>query len=348
MNESQCTEVEFHIRNIKIKAIRKKGSQYYYGCEYLSEHDLDINLSEILSITPDEFPENLYISTPTYTKEFDLINHIEAAKKDGVFHLRLRSMFNTEKWDIDIAPLRYINALANEVEKSLKLEDKTDELIDGYLDVEVSSTPIGTETIRKEIVRISEIFNRAHDYVLRSKAIEGISTQFNFPEESRHIYSQYLMYFGQFLEDLGIKAKISLSNEKESTILNIEPIHKDQALQDIRTALSAYLCLTLDEENSLVRASGTQNSEAKTLQLNATINHLKSQLQLQQAISSTQATNIKLLQQYITHSETIKTTESQSKLEPFDGLKITRYRGSFFEIDIPKLASKLKNIFPRK
>ena len=71
-----------------------------------------------------------------------------------------------------------------------------------------------------------------------------VRTYFHFPEETKSSCEQYLLYFGKFLQDLGIEATHSLSEEDGSRVLfSVYPIDEVEALGKIREALAVYLHL---------------------------------------------------------------------------------------------------------
>lgn len=70
-----------------------------------------------------------------------------------------------------------------------------------------------------------------------------IFTQLTFPEELKISCEQYLLYFAQFLKDLGINSTSSLKEEAGKVLFSVTPTDDVEALDKIREALAIYLNL---------------------------------------------------------------------------------------------------------
>ena len=70
---------------------------------------------------------------------------------------------------------------------------------------------------------------------------ERLVTYFSFPPSIRIACEQYLVYFSQFLIDVGINAEADLTSTGGMTLFKVKPKDNEQALNDIRELLSAYL-----------------------------------------------------------------------------------------------------------
>ncbi|PIA66816.1 hypothetical protein [Pseudomonas sediminis] len=342
MHTNPDQELEFRLGKKKILVRKKETSEHYFNCEYLCESSLELDFEDIKTLTPKELHENLYISTFFSNDTFKPANFFEIGKKHEKTNARIGLSFNISNWDYDISPLKFIRTYSEELEKSLTITNSSDKIDDGwfYIDIQITPSILENLTISENISNISKVLKSTQERVLHSLALNGICAQFNFPAPYRHAYSQYLIYFGQFLEDLGIEADVSLKSEEGTTTLQISPHSKTQAIREIHFALTAFLDLPDSASRGLITPRDGWLAEAKFLQLNAAIEHLNSQLKLQQAISNAHAANIQMLKQYIEKAK--HPIESSNHIEPFAGFKITKYKGSFFEIDIPKLAKRLK------
>lgn len=80
--------------------------------------------------------------------------------------------------------------------------------------------------------------------LLKSQTLDkSLLTSFNFPEEIKTFCEQYLFYFAQFLQDLGIKATSDLKEEAGKVLFSVTPTDDVEALDKIREALAVYLNL---------------------------------------------------------------------------------------------------------
>lgn len=81
---------------------------------------------------------------------------------------------------------------------------------------------------------ISLLTNDSKDFFLIS---------FDFPDGIKAPCEQYLLYFGQFLKDLGISATSNLKEEAGKVLFSVAPTDDIEALDKIREALAVYLNL---------------------------------------------------------------------------------------------------------
>ena len=108
---------------------------------------------------------------------------------------------------------------------------------------------------------------------------------FDFPEQVRVSCEQYLIYFSEFLKNIGIDATTDLSHNAGQVLFSVTPISKETALENIKEALFIYLQLPNDFGN--VNFLPLQ-MKPKEQQLIANIQHLNGQLMLSNALAQTQ------------------------------------------------------------
>lgn len=88
---------------------------------------------------------------------------------------------------------------------------------------------------------------RIHDGAVErisNRTIGGqIIKQFDFPESLQTACAQYLLYFSEFLRDLGIGANTKLTQDAGHVLFSITPTDENEALNNIREALDVYLSL---------------------------------------------------------------------------------------------------------
>ncbi len=206
-------------------------------------------------------------------------------------------------------------------------------------------TPIDIELSNASNI-FFELSSSAIENLLSMAGNDVVTSYFRFPEEIKIAASQYLIYFGQFLRDLGIAAATEIKEERYQTFLKIIPESKTQALDEIRNALTAYLNLpgsvTFEHE-------ANSNNDVAVLQLHANVMHLKGQLALSNAVIQVKDAAIELLRltnyQLQQSSSDIKniTGETEDIIKDVVSVKKTSYRG--FEINLPEILRKLKRKF---
>ena len=135
-------------------------------------------------------------------------------------------------------------------------------------------------SIGQEVERCISVVRLAHEKVTAtlSSRVESNSVRlsFNFPEEVRIPCEQYLLYFVQFLRDLGVDATADLRHEAGKVLFAVTPGNKETALDNIRTALQAYLQLP----SSPLDTDSIVEYEIAAQRLAANVDHLKGQVRL--------------------------------------------------------------------
>lgn len=188
-----------------------------------------------------------------------------------------------------------------------------------------------------------EVLNKEYE-------LSGITTLFEFPSEIKSACNQYLMYFAQFLEDLGIRADTSIKEKANEVLFTVIPHDKNQALEVIYEALSAFI---------KVADEGVQSNEYKDdislMQLKSNIFHLKSQLQLAKAVLQSKDATIQALEisNYQLQSIVIQRKNIlQDKIgekeeeEVLGGIAtIKKYEGKGYSINLPEILRRLKRRF---
>ncbi len=102
-------------------------------------------------------------------------------------------------------------------------------------------------TLAEETENNLDQFFRIHQKTLSKLKDEhfkdSLLTSFNFPDKLKISCEQYLLYFAQFLQDLGINATSDLKEEAGKILFSVTPTDDIEALDKIREALAVYLNL---------------------------------------------------------------------------------------------------------
>ena len=144
--------------------------------------------------------------------------------------------------------------------------------------------------ISEQIRRIRDLFT---EMFLHARSIygvnafegsESINLVFNFPRQVATACEQYLLYFTEFLRELGVDAGTNITHDAGKTLFSVVPADAEQALHKIREALDIYLQLPVVYEQS---TSIVPMTDIPTQQLIAQVQHLSSQLMLGAALLQT-------------------------------------------------------------
>lgn len=186
---------------------------------------------------------------------------------------------------------------------------------------------------------------------------QSVIVLFDFPEEVKVICSQYLLYFVQFLKDVGIEATAELKEEAGRTLFSVTPKDKDEALDNIRDALDIYLRLPTAPH---VSPTAVINSDVPVQLLAANIQHLQTQLMMHSAIIQQKdalidqqreliglLSNGKIIVEAVGKGNEGLEEDRESVIG--DVIKVKPYDiGGFAELDLPTLVRRLKEMFGKR
>lgn len=181
----------------------------------------------------------------------------------------------------------------------------------------------------------------------------AVNMTFEFPPTIKSACEQYLVYFVQFLRDLGIEANAEIKEHASKVLFSVTPADKEQALGRIREALQLYLGLPHVPEFITV---ATQFNDVAVSQLQANVYHLRSQimlakaaLEMKSAAIAAKDEKIALLQERIDLREFQPKKEDKKDEDKEDIVKdmvaVKKYDLKFMEINLPELLRKLKRRF---
>lgn len=215
-------------------------------------------------------------------------------------------------------------------------------------------------SIQSELETILIIINKVHKQTLSnlsSKAqYKAVVVQFNFPNEVKVACEQYLLYFVQFLHDVGIEAIAELREEADSVLFSVTPSDKEEALENIKIALGVYLRLP---SNPVLFPSIFLGTDIEVQWLVSNIYHLQGQLALASAVIQQKDALIQhqqsLIQQQLLSGQILiqsiqQDEEKEEDTEPLMGsiISVKKYDWEFLELDLPTMLRRLKQIFSRK
>ena len=151
----------------------------------------------------------------------------------------------------------------------------------------------GLQEISKWASILREIGEEVEFQLLQGSRDGVLTRVFRFPEEIAAPCEQYLVYFAQFLADLGLEAIVDVAHEASYTLFSVQPRSSREALEQIRSALDAYLEMPADPR---FRLAAQASSDVAVLQLRANVMHLESQLALADAMLQAKNATIEALQ----------------------------------------------------
>ncbi len=346
VNGKRIAESSKNDRNSYSFSIKEPGATaLFYACEF------------------GELPTQVKtIYLPSFTTELTSEDQIYIKQQEaGDWSIEIRCFVELERWNQIYTPTKFIGNLKATIQSRsdigiLKIENIESEsyglrLVFGFKD---PLTDIGQSIERiVDVVKASEL--QATTECLREEKGKSLATYFSFPVEVRSACEQYLLYFAEFLRDVGINVSVELKEEADRVLFAVTPHDSAEALDRIRQVLDLYLGLptatftTTDEKEYRLEAQ----------QLTVNVLHLKSQLILAQAMLETKNATIDVQRERLIYQgqiiegrllpESIKSeTKEAEKEEILDGMvEIKKYEGKGFAVNLPKMYRAVRN-FLRK
>jgi hypothetical protein len=206
--------------------------------------------------------------------------------------------------------------------------------------------------VDQHIPIIEEIYQNANKFLMEKTREGSLVSLFQFPEHVRVACEQYLLYFAEFLKDIGINAMTDISHEASQVIFSVTPETSEIALTKIREALNIYLQLPINSSNlNYVNMSVGPREQ----QLLANIQHLNGQLMLSNALVQAQQEIIdnqritmdqqhRIIDSSILQQSLLKDSNSKEDKEKILGgtVSLTKYKGKGYEINTPGIYRWIK------
>ncbi|MDP9739373.1 UNVERIFIED_ORG: hypothetical protein QFZ59_001203 [Bacillus sp. B2I3] len=330
------------------------------GSTNLWAHIYDYCLSQKISeISFNEIPKEIRQLEFYYPLEFtEFIEEIEVERdyhNKEIIQLNFKVSWDFEKWKKTFSIEEFVKAMEKTLlvykDKGIKWVQEDEIVSNGChiscLDFNENET-IKT-VVQRNLPIIKEIFKKV-DILLIEQSREGsLVSFFDFPEQVRVPCEQYLVYFVEFLKNIGIGATTEISHQAGKVLFAVTPESKETALEQVREALNIYLQLP----NNFANASFmNMHMEPKEQQLMANIQHLNGQLMLANALVQTQSEiiqsqRITIEQQQLIVDSTIlqqsllidsKNIDSKDKEEILGGtISLTNLEGKGFQINLPSI-----------
>lgn len=313
-----------------------------------------------------EFPGFDYL---TLKFEFDWLNHLKDIaishfiENVGESEVAPYDMFfafgGFAEWGRSYSFTEYFKVLSDFLgaadDKGFRVYGEVDEQLESFAVIfENIST---TRPLNTEIARCAAILHKYHEeteaYLTSSLYKDSVMMQFDFPEEVRVPCEQYLLYFAQFLRDLGVQADTALTHEAGQVLFTVTPDDKERALDKIRAALEVYLHLPSSP------MSNAEGNEIAVLRLNSELQSLQSKFSLARAEIQMKDAAIQLQKVTIAQLTGEVVFESLKDVTPRpkdkdkeellgDLVSLVPLKGKGFEVNLPELFRKLKQLFKRE
>jgi hypothetical protein len=278
-----------------------------------------------------------------------------ARAEDGDHYLiTVDSFIELAAWNRPYTPVSFSkevrSIISNQFSNRIAMSNLYDDASPGarlVFTINNPETKIG-DSINETVDLLKAIEAQAIENCLEQIEDKSLATYFSFPEEVKSACEQYLLYFGEFLRDVGINASVEIKEEAGRVLFSVRPRDSHEALDRIRHILDLYIGLpsatftTTDEKGYRLEAQ----------RLYGNIMHYQSQLLLAQAMIEQKDVTIGLLKdrlilqgQMIEGSllpETAQRKEDDKEQILGGVVEIKKYEGKGYVVNLPKLYRDLR------
>jgi len=342
---------------IVIDGITDQTSTVFQDHLYLKS---DETLSKLSNLTfdklADEFASisfSIGPKTKDWTFSISLVLRVETPEDDpkDYPYCRLYLQVDPASWKNPYS-IRQLKEFFKQVVTDLKYSYKS-YFTSSFSDIGGVEIHISADEELRDLIdyatKAAELINDKLIKVLPEKlAPDLLNTLFEFPEELKTACKQYLIYFAQFLGDMGIKADTAIKEEANKVLFTVVPEQGHDALIRIKEALEVYMNAPGMPEGVTILPND-EPKDIAVMQWEANIHHLKGQVMLQQAalqlkdaaIEQLKLSNYQLQERL---SEPQHLTNSAPNEEKFLGgvVAVKKFEGKGFSIDFAEIIRKLR------
>ena len=208
------------------------------------------------------------------------------------------------------------------------------------------------DTLERSLTLVRTLNDQARRDLFAVARPGSLLLEFEFADEIRASCEQYLVFFGEFMRDLGVAVRTELIDETERILFAVTPHDRQQSLQNIRDALDLYLELPNGK-----LASTDEQFDVVVAKLNANIHHLQGQLELARAVAITQRSAIiaqdaaiealsRRLTDGVTYASIPSSNDRESVIDNVVAVRPVEAYG--IEIDLPNIVRRLRQFFAKK
>ncbi|MDU6855070.1 MAG: hypothetical protein ACLSH8_15605 [Zhenhengia sp.] len=292
-----------------------------------------------------KFPLPEYYDEKVFRSDIDYSN-LSICYEGNKYIMKLELQYNYEDWKRGYSIpeiVKVIEMVCKQNEKyNFRVQD-TETVLNGFdifYEIQDSSSMLDSE-IEEFMKGIVEIFERVDTWMELERRY-AVSFEFEIDDNIKIACCQYLHYFIQFLDDLGIQAQSEIADKAGKILFEVIPKDKTIALQNIKECLQVYI--ELIEDSSLKKY--TDYGNVAVMQLRANVMHLQSQLDLAQAQIELKNQIISCKEQLIESMKTSiqdKVKEEKDEVELMSGIvKVKELELNGGSINLPRILELLK------
>ncbi|PML09511.1 MULTISPECIES: hypothetical protein [Vibrio] len=281
--------------------------------EYIDDPDIDL-INALFSCQVKDIPCPLHLETWKILP-LDDIPLVDFKKNSEETVFELSHAINLEEWAFPFTIHSFLPLFHKKlIEHGFKISERVIE--DGMSYTSICIKLQNEQVIQKQLedmnIKISSSSSATLEDLSKKAFGKHILRVFKFPKNYQNICSQYLIWFGEFLESFGINALISVDHNEEETQVVVSSEHTDQMFADIEALFSQYIALPYAEYLPAPSQALSPEQQFMVTQLQTQVNHFKGQLEMKSAAIQLKEATLQSLQNTIqTQQNTIDVQKNQ-------------------------------------
>lgn len=214
--------------------------RYSFGDLPSEVADITFAVSTLSSAVKKEMPDLLH--SASVSRQIDKVSFGNSSTiQAGDFCIELLMQMASSEWDHPFSTRRYYDEFFSLVLPTLGVS--LDEVEDAYhkLTFEFDPQSLIGDSVRGVALLIANADQESRRRVVEEMSGESLVKYFKFPTDLSTFCEQYLLYFVQFLRDLGVHADAEVKRRADEVLFKVTPSDSYVALDQIRQALDIYL-----------------------------------------------------------------------------------------------------------
>jgi hypothetical protein len=314
---------------------------------YCEDIDSDL-VKKIFEKKVDEIPSGLQYFSVFESEEFPRANFIDFKCDGNTVEIILHVTFNWEEWDHPVTIQEFLECYKDEIERIGFNSKITKE--EGWASLDIDLIVRQDEIIKQVepfIIKIKEAYQYLLIKLIRNKSKDLFVKIFEFPKHYESICSQYLIWFGEFLQNIGVDASVSAENNNGQTSIIVSPKYASKITDNIEMLFYQYISLPYSEYLPALDAGISTENKFKVQMLTSQIENFKSQIQMKDAVIEMKDISIMNLKESYEKKNSelmlIKSMKGSKDIEIFDGsFSLGEIKWGSLKLNPRKLLDKIK------
>ncbi|PSW57936.1 hypothetical protein C0W54_21605 [Photobacterium kishitanii] len=317
----------------KLSYIDEDGDEVHCGYEenYFEfgedGHGGEDIIAELRTLCVDTFPQGVrtkeeYLYLFNESRDYSVIDILKRIDEEHV-EIRLYFSLDLTTWAHPFTPIVFMEKFIDEFSvNKFTAMDTTIYEHNSYIDIEAFSLSNDGEIeyLRNELINHVENTLEKVIITLNKNIKEDLLVKvFRFPESYKFVCTQYLVWFGELLSEIGIKADIYSEQNGNETKIIVAPENAKNVLNKVEQLFYKYISLPYVEYLP-VTANSTYDKTI-VLNLQAQIGFFQTQIQMKEAILELKNTTIQSLNSKIVEQNLLlDSLNDKNQVEFFGGI----------------------------